>query len=124
MSDEFMLASREAEEVLKKGDVVTTTDGEAHVFHEVSDWAYLYSDKDVRISPVDVTHVNGEPRRFGYKGLQDKVYQVVFHTRAITPQVEEFVRKEMLTMYSRYYNMSHPQMKEEFKWILEEIEDE
>lgn len=121
MSDEFMLASREAEEVLKKGDVITTTDGEEYTFHEVSDWAYLYSDRDVRVSPVDVTHVNGEPKRFGYKGLQDKVYQVVLEALSSgdTSQVEGFIREETLTMYSRYYNIDHPKMKGQFKWLLE-----
>jgi hypothetical protein len=113
MSDEFMLASREVQEVLKQGDVISTVDGEDYIFHEVSDWAYLYSDKGVRVNPVDVTHVNGKPKRFGYKGLQDKVYQIAFHTRIITPKVQELIRQEMLTMCSRYYNMEHPKVRDE-----------
>ncbi len=115
---EFVLASRDAENFLKEGDVITAN-GVDYVYKEVSDWAYLYSDKDERISPLDVTHVNGYGKRFGTNGIIDFIIDLVKSNTYSSEEMHNMFKCYALQVYSLYLNMEHPDNKKAFKWLLE-----
>ena len=115
---EFMLASCHAGEFLKGGDVITAN-GIDYIYKEVSDWAYLYSDKDERISPLDVTHVNGYDKRFGTDGIIDFILDLVKSNMYSSEEMHNMLKCYALQVYSLYLNMDHPKNKEAFKWLLE-----
>lgn len=122
---EFMLASCEAEKTLRKGDTITAN-GVDYVYEEVSDWAYLYSDKGDRIDPLEVTHVNGDIRRFGIDGVvielleyaKAQIESGTFSKEGLL-ELKESMLQELETLY---YNTEHPDYKAMVKRRIEGYE--
>ena len=114
-SEYFMLAACEAEDYLKKGDVIRV-DGVDHTYEAVADWAYIYSDKEERIDAQDITHVNGEPKRFGVYGVINNITKRVINDWGGIdiphPEFVELILDEVERLESHYYNTDHPEYKE------------
>ena len=114
---EFMLASCDAENFLKEGDIITANKVD-YIYKEVSDWAYLYSDKDERISPLDVTHVNGYDKRFGTDGIIDFIIDLVKSNMYSSKEMHTLLKEYILKVHSLYLNMEHPDNRKAFKRLL------
>lgn len=114
-SEYFMLAACEARDYLKKGDVIRV-DGVDHTYEAVADWAYIYSDKEERIDAQHITHVNGEPKRFGVSGVIDNITKRVMNDWGgidmSYSELVEMVCSEVEKLEAHYYNTDHPDYKE------------
>jgi hypothetical protein len=107
---EFMIASCEAEEVLKEVDTITAN-GIDYTYKDVGDWAYIYSDKDDQIDPREVTHVNGKSKRFGIKGVGDFAKNLILNGDGCLDDKGRLIEDYLLKTLGRYYNLDHPDIK-------------